>query len=201
MVLLDPKTLGRCKIFVYGVFPEEFRANYAKLPWAEPVMSLFGGNWTNENDGLNKETGVSSAPHQSETPGDGAQVWVFFENGSQNNPRYFGACQSGAGWLSEHNNQHVIKTDNVRVRIDENPEHADSTATFPSYNSNCTSDGKEVVDVPTRVDIEILGNVTVNIVGNVNMKIEGDYYEEHTGDKYETLEGNLRASCLKASRW
>ena len=52
---------------------------------------------------------------------DGSQVWVFFEAGDINKPIYFASAQSGPGWFSEHPNQHVFHSDNIRVRIDENP--------------------------------------------------------------------------------
>ena len=171
----DPKYLGRCKVFVYGVYPEEFKTNPTKLPWAEPVMSIFGGSWTNENKGLNSETGVSSNPHVGKSPGEGAQVWLFFENGSPNHPKYFGVSQAGPGWLAEHNNQHVIKTDNVRIRIDENPSHARSTCHFDSYNADNVerSQKKQIKDMPTRVDVEIWneGSSALNLIikGNVNI--------------------------------
>jgi hypothetical protein len=197
----DPQIKGRLKIHVPGVYAEELSKVPENLPWAEPVMPLFGGNWTNEQLGgtswdLNNETGVSTIPHTSYWDNlDGAQLWVFFERGDQNYPKYFGAVQAGDGWLSEHNNQHVIKTDNVRIRIDENP--GAGTCKFDSYNKNNNhlSKKKQISKMPTRTDIEIWneGGNAVNIIikGNVNMKVDGDVFEEHTGDKHITHTGNL----------
>lgn len=54
---------GKCKIFVHGIYPDEFFKDWHLLPWAEPAMAIGGGAWTNENGGLNKETGWCSAPH------------------------------------------------------------------------------------------------------------------------------------------
>lgn len=45
----DPKRKGRVKLFVYGVYSYELKNSPEQLPWAEPAMSLFGGNWTNQN--------------------------------------------------------------------------------------------------------------------------------------------------------
>jgi hypothetical protein len=192
----DPLVKGRLKIHIPGVYAEELSKVPENLPWAEPVMPLFGGNWTNERSGdLNVETGVSTIPHTSSKPLEGAQLWVFFEKGDQNYPKYFGAVQGGPGWLSEHNNQHVIKTDNVRVRIDENPGMG--TCKFDSYNKNNNhlSKKKQISQMPTRTDIEIWneGGNAVNIIikGNVNMKVEGDIFEEHLGDKHITHTGNV----------
>jgi len=117
----DPLVKGRLKIFVHGVYPEDFKDKPGKLPWAEPAMPLGGGSWTNENSGMNSETGVTTIPHAGNSGSNGAILWVFFEQGQAQRPVYFAACQGGDGWLSEHKNQHVMKTDNVTVRIDENP--------------------------------------------------------------------------------
>ena len=190
----DPNVKGKVKIYVPGVYPEELAENPSTLPWAEPAMSLFGGSWTNEREGdLNSETGVTSIPHSSKMPLEGAQVWVLFEQGNWMRPIYFAACQGGDGWHSEHNNQHVIKTDNVRVRVDENPGDSKSSCKFDSYNENCNTNGGNTVatDVMTTVDLEVKGNVNIIVNGNVNMKINGNFYEQHTGNKYETLEGDL----------
>lgn len=190
---------GRCKIFIPGVYPDEYqkRENYNKLPWAEPAMSIFGGGWTNERNGdLNSETGWCSVPHMSKSVEDGAQVFVFFEAGDVNKPVYFAVAQSGPGWFSEHPNQHVFKTDNVTVRIDEQPDHPDSTCKFDTFNDrnndNSINDGTKK-DVKTRIDIQVLAEemnaVNVIISGDVNMKIKGDWYVDHEGNKHEYHKG------------
>jgi len=43
----DPKRKGRVKLFVYGVYLYDLKRTPELLPWAEPAMSIFGGNWTN----------------------------------------------------------------------------------------------------------------------------------------------------------
>jgi hypothetical protein len=192
----DPLVLGRLKIHVPGVYAEELSKDPINLPWAEPVMPLGGGSWTNELTGcLNTETGISTIPHTSSKPLEGAQLWVFFEKGDQNYPKYFGAVQSGPGWLSENNNQHVIKTDNVRIRVDEHPLSGESTCFFNTYNENCANGGNIVENKPARVDVEIwcASGIALNffVSGDVNMHVKGDFYEEHLGNKHETLNGNL----------
>lgn len=113
----DPECRGRCKIFVPGVYPQKFADQPDSLPWAEPAMSLFGGGWSSASS-ANRETGVCTVPHAG-TNGDGAQVWVFFDNDDIRYPVYFAVAQSGDGWFSRHSNQHVIATDNVRIAVDE----------------------------------------------------------------------------------
>jgi hypothetical protein len=123
----------------------------------------------------------------------GAQVFVFFEAGDINKPVYFASAQSGPGWFAEHPNQHVFHSDNIRVRIDEEPEHPDSTCQFDSYNQeNCDAsitDGTKIA-TKTRLDIEVLAKdinaVNIQIHGDVNMKILGDWYVHHEGSKHET---------------
>ena len=174
----DPLVKGRLKIYVPGVYPQKLSKVADNLPWAEPVMPLFGGDYTNTAEPrLNDETGVTTIPHV------GAELWLFFEDGNHLNPRYFAACQGGAGWHSEHKNQHVIKTDNVRIRVDEEPTlptdgiPEKSTCKFDTYNDKCTELSKQHLkkQVPTRVDIEILnknaGALNLQITGNVNIRI------------------------------
>lgn len=85
---------------------------------------------------LNAETGWCTVPHAGKYATDGAQVWVFFEAGDINKPIYFASAQSGSGWFSEHPNQHVFHSDNIRVRIDEDPYRKESTCQFQTYNTN-----------------------------------------------------------------
>lgn len=118
---------------------------------------------------------------------------MFFESGDINKPVYFASAQSGPGWFAEHPNQHVFHSDNIRVRIDEEPEHPDSTCQFDSYNQqNCDAsitDGTKI-QTKTRLDIEVLAKdinaVNIQIRGDVNMKVLGDWYVEHEGAKHET---------------
>jgi hypothetical protein len=166
-----------------------------KLPWAEPCMPIFGGSFTRTRSGdLNPETGVTTIPHI------GAEMWTFFENSNHMFPKFFAACQAGSGWMSEHSNQHVIKTDNVRIRIDENPGLPGSTCKFNSYNSELAgeipySQERSFENKPTRVDIQIQAEgcvaLNIQIVGDVNMNIKGNVFERIEGDKHETHIGNL----------
>jgi hypothetical protein len=177
---------GRCKVFVKCVYPDEFENEPSALPWAEPAMPLFFGNYTSDAGSQNAETGLACWPKV------GAHVWVFFCEGDFNYPIMVASIQGGNGWISEHNKQYTIQTDNVRIRIDENPDNPASTSKFTTYNDKCTVTASDDVkeDVPTRLDIEITGNVNVKINGNVNLQINGNLYNEINGNKYETINGN-----------
>ncbi len=166
---------------------------------------------------LNTETGYCSVPHAGKYATDGSQVYLFFEAGDQNKPIYFAAVQAGVGWFSEHQNQHVFHSDNVRFRIDEDSSRSESTCKFDTYNSNCVklmnvetgtippaimpiapvpSDVNSPVNYRAKVDLEVFAPdgdeiaVNLKVTGKVNINIIGDIYLEHTGNKYETQVGD-----------
>lgn len=212
---------GRCKIFVDGVYPDEFREDSAKmLPWAEPVFPIFGGNSTTaEEEEADAESEIQPIKNYTNSlvgwasvPHIGATVWVFFENGNIQYPKYFGMTQTGNKYLSEHKNQHVIATDNVKIIIDEEPENQQSTARSESNNNESTAtvammgDSAELnkSNMPTRVNITVVCNkpeggqenetnycaVNLNIIGNVNSHIQGNVYQQIDGDRFITVNGN-----------
>jgi hypothetical protein len=77
----DPEMLGRCKVRIWGIHDELIDENEAegipteKLPWAEPCLGLVEGSVSG--------AGMFSIPLQ------GSHVFVFFEGGNWNAPRYF----------------------------------------------------------------------------------------------------------------
>ena len=198
----DPDVKGKVKIFVHGVYPDEYEAKPEYLPWAEPAMGLFGGNWTNQKpdshgNHLNSQVGWCTVPHAGLKPDQGSQVYLFFEHGDINFPIYFAAVQAGDGWFSEHPNQHVFRSDNVHVRIDQNTADPRSTTKFDSYNQKnnllSITDGTKK-QTQTRIDIQIQAKqmvaINLQISGDVNMRQIGDMYIEQEGNRHQTLIGN-----------
>lgn len=198
----DPDVKGKVKIFVHGVYPDEYEAKPEYLPWAEPAMGLFGGNWTNQKpdshgNHLNSQVGWCTVPHAGLKPDTGSEVYLFFEHGDINFPIYFAAVQAGDGWFSEHPNQHVFRSDNVHVRIDQNTADPRSTTKFDSYNQKnnllSITDGTKK-QTQTRIDIQIQAKqmvaVNLQISGDVNMRQIGDMYIEQEGNRHQTLIGN-----------
>lgn len=198
----DPDVKGKIKIFVHGVYPDEYEAKPEYLPWAEPAMGLFGGNWTNEKpdahgNHLNSQVGWCTVPHAGLKPNMGSEVYLFFEHGDINFPVYFAAVQAGEGWFSEHPNQHVFRSDNVHIRIDQNTTDPRSTTKFDSYNQKNSllsiKDGTKK-QTQTRIDIQIQAKqmvaVNLQISGDVNMRQIGDMYIQQEGNRHETLIGN-----------
>lgn len=216
---------GRIKVYVEGVYPPEFAKSPAMLPWAEPVMPLFGGNgetakqkefdevdnashFAISKNYTNSTTGVNTVPHV------GSWVWVFFEDGNPLYPFYFGAVQAGNNWIAEHTNQHIIATDNVLVKIDENQAHVKSTMKFNSNNGESTVAGRlsgnRKLDMPTLVNIEITNKKPKKAVNRstkeqdkdiyknkddldfcaINLIIQGNVNLLVNGNMYEQIEGD-----------
>lgn len=72
---------GKCKVFVYGVYNQDYLEDPDKLPDAEQAAPLYGG--------CNNGNGVFSYPNI------GSTVWCFFQNGDQNLPVIFAATLGG----------------------------------------------------------------------------------------------------------
>lgn len=196
---IDPLVRGRIKVYVAGVYPVLYEHDYDKLPWAEPAMAIFGGsgNWPNWPS-LNKETGVCSVPHANKDNSDlASQVWVFFERNDIQRPVYFAICQSGVGWFSEHPNQYVMQTNNIWVKVDDEPEHPASTVKTDYSNDKCETygvDKDKKKQVQTTVSIKILNPnkcaLSLNVIGDVDLKVDGNLIEHVTKNKYTTIEGD-----------
>lgn len=189
----DPLSKGRIKVHIPGIYPEKFEKDLDNLPWAEPAMPIFGGSGEANFDGANLETGVTSSPHK------GAFVWVFFERGEHMKPIYTFAIQSGDGWMSEHEDQHVIQTDNVRITVDDRPTDENATRSYSSNNQNCVSTSKKVDGLLPTIDIEVNGMANIVVNGDVNYLVKGNYYFEVEGDSYETVHGNRYERVLSDS--
>jgi len=184
-IVLDNKgDSGKCKIYIPGVYPPEYINSPTALPWAEPAMALFGGNYITTNK-LNNNTGICGWAKI------GSYVWVFFESDDQNVPIYFAFCQGGKDWFSEHVDQYVFQSDNVKIRIDDNPSIETSSSKFDSYNKTNVGEAPKVSSIPTTLDIEVLGNVNLRVTGNVNLLINGNMYTEINGERHETVNGNI----------
>ena len=217
------RSFGRVKIFFDGIYPEAFKSTPVMLPWAEPVFPIFGGNAYSETQKIydektganinknwtNKYTGWCSVPHV------GAYVWGFFEDGNINYPKFFGTTQASNNWTSEHANQHVFISDNVKIVIDENPLHILSTNKFDSNNKENTStvenlDSLKRTKMPTTVNIEITAIKPESLKDDesdlgkqdnetypdntyfaaINLNIIGNVNSKIKGNVYEEIEGD-----------
>lgn len=231
VVIDNTGEMGRCKIFIPSIYPDEFINQPINLPWAEPAMPIAGGSYKtlppfvdkskDEQSVYRNQTGINKVPKI------GSHVWVFFENNNHNYPVYWAAINGGDGWFSENEYQYVYKSDNVFLRIDEHPNlvnkrlvtdnpnymgedelrldstKMDSTQTTPTFKSSSyfttfnsnnietvTTKPKVEEKVPTRIELNIIGNVQLVINGNVNLQIQGNTYAEYCGNVYETVKGD-----------
>jgi hypothetical protein len=77
----DPEKLGRCKIRIWGLHTDEINEDEVQgiptenLPWSEPCLGLIEGSVSG--------AGCFSVPLQ------GSHVFLFFEGGNWESPRYF----------------------------------------------------------------------------------------------------------------
>lgn len=180
---IDSENKGRCKVHVPGVYSGDLIAQSDSLPWAEPVMPIFGGSGESNSGATFSSTGWTSVPVS------GSFVWVFFEGDDQNYPKYFAAAQAGDAWMSEHEMQHVLSSDNFRLTLDENPGSSESSMQSDSINSL----GTKLTSQETRARLEIVSDgmaLDVVIKGHVNLLIDGNLYEHVTGDRHVTVDGD-----------
>jgi hypothetical protein len=75
---------GKCKIFVPGVYPDEFETNPDALPEAEPCQPLMFGGYDSNNGSF-------------QYPDIGTVVWLFFESSDINRPVFFGSTIKDKG--------------------------------------------------------------------------------------------------------
>ena len=119
-------THGYCKIYIPGVYPEEWKDKPQLLPLAEQATALFGGT--------NNGNGVFTYPNI------GSIVWCMFANNDQNYPIYFAACLGGENAFGQYElikhidelssaeisdvntivNRHMVTSGQANVLIEEN---------------------------------------------------------------------------------
>ncbi len=97
---------GFCKIWIPGVYPEEYMNSPEKLPPAEQAAPLLFGYQT---DAQGVGNGAFSYPDLN------AIVWCFFQNGDQNLPVYFASTLGGSGPLNNFNSQTGFTSDEVKA--------------------------------------------------------------------------------------
>jgi len=186
---VDSTNKGMCKIYVPGLYPPDSLKTTDMLPWSEPAMPLFGGSGASADGARFISNGWTSSPTI------GSYVWLFFDGGDQNYPKHFAASQAGDAWMSEHEMQHVLSTDNFRIVVDENPSNSVSSMKADTVNDECTaiSRGNVKTDQNVRARIEIESDqigLDIVIKGDVNLFIDGDQYVKITGDRHTTIDGD-----------
>jgi hypothetical protein len=128
---------GKCKIYIPGVYDEEWVLKPSLLPDAEPATPLFGGGIEGR--------GIFSYPCV------GSTVWCFFVNEDQNYPVYFAATLGGQSAEREYfeikdnpeeeSHIHKINVRNSEIKIYEDGKIEN---TVNNYTNN--TDARIVVD-------------------------------------------------------
>ena len=152
---------GRCKIFIPGLYPNEFRDSPEKLPDAEQATPIFGGSISGN--------GIFSYPSV------GTIVWCFLENNDQNYPIYFAFSQGGDASStkfvdvfpkkdSEGNqevpNNHVFNVGNTYITFDRNGEIRIGTW---SNTPDCNIANDSYIRISKDGHIQIIGGKCINI--------------------------------------
>lgn len=164
-------TSGLCKIFVPGVYSENFAINIENLPWAEPCQPLFAGGALNN--------GVFQYPDIDST------VWLFFEAGNINLPRFFATTNASKTKFIEdiisieYNNLKII-LDSKNNKITISTEGSDGiveidassfivNAINTTVNSTNTNMNAENTNITSTNTSSIISAVLNNLVGNTNI--------------------------------
>jgi hypothetical protein len=220
---VDPEEMGRIKVLVYGVYPDDSTAK--TLPWCIPALSL------ERSTAADGSTGGRFA-----VPKIGQEVWVWFDNKNHLTPVYFASAIDGVSWKKSQAQ--------TKKRIDEIKEarESDTTSNTPTefslpenfatlknnlINNNkqnmswiSTKNGtyiiidhtpgderiiiidKEKVEYATKqkehfgsLETLVSGTKTELIGGNNNKKISGSNVEENTGNKTVDISGNFTINC------
>ena len=120
-------THGYCKIYIPGIYPEEWKDTPQLIPPAEQAASLFAG--------ANNGSGVFTYPNI------GSIVWCFFANNDQNYPIYFASSLGGENAFG----QYAIGLDTVTTEI-ENEDGEKQTVDQLSSSHHVITSGKTHIE-------------------------------------------------------
>lgn len=149
---------GFCKIWIPGVYPEEWNSYDAadSIPSAEQASPLSFG----ANEGL----GVFSYPSI------GSTVWCFFANGDQNYPVYFATTLGGE--------KAIANWDSARPMVDEYPDDAyvhkihvkntDIEVSETGYVKVTTTNS----GAKTAFTLDSQGNVAIDCTNKISLKAD-----------------------------
>lgn len=176
-------THGKCKVWIPGIYPDEFITKPDNLPPAEQASSLFGG--------INNGNGMFSYPNI------GAIVWCFFENGDQNRPVYFAASLGGINAASQFRNCNQFESNDDGAYL-----HkiccGRSTITFSEVGNiiieNRTFDVNTNEPCDTMITLDQSGNVQINSTKSVT--VQSDQIEIRSGQSIQmyTKEMKIKAT-------
>lgn len=174
--VLTHEKSGKCKIMIYGVYPDEWEFKPKFLPMAEQATGI-GFDNVNGN-------GFFSYPDI------GAFVWCFFANEDQNFPVYFATCQGGSAALDNFNdilNSEVqtnkIKYGNIEITFNKgegNISNSPSLEIRNTYNNNETSikiddSGNIILDSCNDIILNSKRDIKLNAKNYISMKADSQF--------------------------
>ena len=212
---------GFCKVFIPGIYPDEFENNPDALPDAEQASPLFGGG--------TQGNGMISIPDVNAT------VWCFFQNGDQNLPVYFamsfpndegtspfGEVQSGTDdgetntfLTGEDAQNHMMRFGKCRVYFSESgqieircdpDDEEESSEESQSEGEEESLDDEKYPDKCAKIEFDGNGNVTV--YGNTNVTVKAPTVEligdtvNITSDQFNVNSNvvNLDSNCMASTQ-
>lgn len=161
---------GKCKVMIYGVYPESWASEIEKIPDAEQANSIGFAN----------------------TPGNGfftypainSVVWCFFANEDQNYPVYFATCQGGESsseiysdgstgtLLSDKNDVNKIVFGGLNITFNNGTECAHNISDLKKESNNKTPSIKiscAYGDKQSYIEIDNTGKITINSCNDINI--------------------------------
>lgn len=137
---------GRCKIYVPGIYPEEFKQNDGEqLPWAEPCQPLFCGG-----------SGVDGT---FQCPDINATVWLFFESGDITRPVFFGQTTSEKGEF----NTEICREEWRDMKIEFNHKVKDDEHNLSIYAKTDINETAEKRNINRTAGLDIVTNAGQDI--------------------------------------
>lgn len=151
----DPKHRGRCKIFIPGVYNDEFADEDGKyLPWAEPSQPLFCG-------GIEKN-GTFQCPDL------GSTVWCFFESNDTARPVFFGQTTDAQGYFDTDHCR--LLWDGMYVEFEKSTHTITTSAMYVKGTASIDMSGHADKDCY----MDCGKNATVNVGADANVTATGN---------------------------
>ena len=182
----DPRDVGRVKIRVKGVYPEEIPD--IDLPWAIPALGLYRSGGDNSKTSRSDKKALDGGFNSTGTgglftvPRVGNHVWVFFDRGNHMYPVYFAMSPGDSDWLT---NKLTVKD-----RIDNKIQQIHKfKSKFSPVDGSDGTDGLDWADgahVNTRSDTTSEGEKTPYKNGGGADKVTVKTTSEITGGEYPT---------------
>lgn len=178
----DPLDAGRVKIRVFGVYddlPED------AIPWSLYSDPFMGGN---------SDVGGMFVPDL------GSHVWVFFEEGEQDQPVYFAGAPARSDGPMEvrtqgkYPNNKVFKTKSGHtIEFDDTEGATRIRIAHKSESQKIWADNGDVEEtIKGNLLIIVDQDATIHVKGNANQKIDGNYTKIVDGNVIEKITGNYQ---------